>query len=648
MKYLLLITLLLGQLQNQTGVVTGRLTKEGKPASGIRVTAMAIPEPGVRVADVAAFFGVVQTDSDGRYRLENIPPGKYYVTAGFLDIPTYYPGVAAITGATAVNVEAGATTTGIDFTTAAPSGLTVSGRVIFPPGQAMPANRQASLAGLQTTLKEDGSFEFFRVRPGTHSLRIPAAAPVQNTTIVTADANVTGLEIVVPYSVAGKVVVENGGPLPKLSLSFGSGTREIPLLPAGAFNVYLTEGEYRFAVSNLPPGYSVKSMTAGSADILANPLKLTAGSPPAPVLVTLGVASPPPWVSVSGKVAGPGFVPSPTPYRLALTGAALLDPLTFGLAPDGTFELPQVLPGDYTLSVTAPVLPVPAVSLKVENNDVRGIQISVPAMKTVTGRTRVDRPGQASQPFSIESSRNASVAYTLTTGGLTTVSTGTSSSGSLNFQFTDASGTAKSSATHQAAELFQVTLPEGERRVVVDVPGYTVRSLLYGTVDLLKDPVLKVTDADTAEFDVTLEPSMTSAGFILNSPNGSVRISAGADMFVVRSAVTTLSSMVAGLLATPSTLQTVYIGSDVAKANQLNAVPPAYPPQARAAGPQDVTLRVFIDKEGRVTKVGVITGHPLLNEAAIEAVKQWRYRPYSLNNGQPSDVVTTVTVSFLP
>src|SRR6185436_1569977 len=117
MKELLLIAALfapaLGQLglsPSQMGAVTGRLSRNGQPAAGIRVTAMAIPEAGVRVSDAASFASLGLTDSDGRYRLENIPPGRYYVTAGFVDVPTYYPGVASISAAKAVNVEPGGTT----------------------------------------------------------------------------------------------------------------------------------------------------------------------------------------------------------------------------------------------------------------------------------------------------------------------------------------------------------------------------------------------------------------------------------------------------------------------------------------------------------------------------------------------------------
>jgi len=59
-----------------------------------------------------------------------------------------------------------------------------------------------------------------------------------------------------------------------------------------------------------------------------------------------------------------------------------------------------------------------------------------------------------------------------------------------------------------------------------------------------------------------------------------------------------------------------------------------------------VLLQTSIDKTGQVADVSVLSGHPLLNDAAVEAVQQWTYQPVLLN-GQPVDVVTTVTVNFV-
>jgi protein TonB len=84
----------------------------------------------------------------------------------------------------------------------------------------------------------------------------------------------------------------------------------------------------------------------------------------------------------------------------------------------------------------------------------------------------------------------------------------------------------------------------------------------------------------------------------------------------------------------------------VAQANLIHQPKPVYPPLARAARVQDyVMLQATISREGTIQDLKVLRGHPLLNEAAIEAVKQWRYKPQTLN-GQPIEVITTITVNF--
>jgi protein TonB len=56
-------------------------------------------------------------------------------------------------------------------------------------------------------------------------------------------------------------------------------------------------------------------------------------------------------------------------------------------------------------------------------------------------------------------------------------------------------------------------------------------------------------------------------------------------------------------------------------------------------------LQAVIGKDGAVRGLRVMSGHPMLIEAAIEAVKQWRYKPYSLN-GEPVEVDTRISVNF--
>lgn len=87
-------------------------------------------------------------------------------------------------------------------------------------------------------------------------------------------------------------------------------------------------------------------------------------------------------------------------------------------------------------------------------------------------------------------------------------------------------------------------------------------------------------------------------------------------------------------------------GGDIHPPLKVRHVVPTYPEIARAARVQgDVVLDCTISNEGRVVDVTVLSGHPLLRAAAVDAVRQWLYRP-TLLNGLPVSVVMTVTVHF--
>jgi periplasmic protein TonB len=90
----------------------------------------------------------------------------------------------------------------------------------------------------------------------------------------------------------------------------------------------------------------------------------------------------------------------------------------------------------------------------------------------------------------------------------------------------------------------------------------------------------------------------------------------------------------------------VRVGGQIQAPRKIRHVAPAYPDLARRAGVAGVVvLECVIDRDGLVRSVQVLSGHPLLNEAAVGAVRQWAYRP-TLLNGVPVAVVMTVTVRF--
>jgi TonB family protein len=92
--------------------------------------------------------------------------------------------------------------------------------------------------------------------------------------------------------------------------------------------------------------------------------------------------------------------------------------------------------------------------------------------------------------------------------------------------------------------------------------------------------------------------------------------------------------------------QRLRVGGNVQMAKLISQVRPIYPPLARQAGVQGtVRLQAIIAKDGSVAQLEVISGHSLLVQAALDAVRQWRYMP-TLLEGQPVEVITLIDVIF--
>jgi TonB family protein len=93
----------------------------------------------------------------------------------------------------------------------------------------------------------------------------------------------------------------------------------------------------------------------------------------------------------------------------------------------------------------------------------------------------------------------------------------------------------------------------------------------------------------------------------------------------------------------PTRLQ---VPAQVTAAAIVTRTNPVYPLRARAAQIQgDVLLHAMIDKDGKISDLQVLSGDDLLARSALEAVRQWRYKPM-LYDGEPTEVDTTITVTF--
>jgi protein TonB len=134
-------------------------------------------------------------------------------------------------------------------------------------------------------------------------------------------------------------------------------------------------------------------------------------------------------------------------------------------------------------------------------------------------------------------------------------------------------------------------------------------------------------------------PAMATTGVVGGVPGGIP----GGSMGGVIGSVLSSTPTVAPHIATP---QRVRVSSGVSSGLLIRKVNPAYPPLARQARIQGVViLQAQISKDGSIENLQLISGHPMLAPAAIEAVKQWKYKPYLLN-GEPVEVDTQVQVNF--
>jgi len=353
-------------VQVEPGTVTGRLlTRNGEPEAGVRIAAVPAAS-GDGQTNAAALFGISQTDAEGRYRLDNLPPGRYYIFAGLIDLPSYYPNATTLDRATAIDVDAGSTVSGIDFSMARPTKLTVSGRLslpsTIPPSDSWivtmtPLSRNAIGVFTQSKVGRDGLFEFPRVSPGEY--RVTSNAPGSTSLIVrVVDADV--VDVVVPVfdcnagvQVSGRVVGPSQTSIRSISLT-GSpvGCRPSTSVETdGSFffkNVPI--GGYQFQLSPSPLGWIGVALTVDKQNLTG-------------VIVQL-----PDLIEIKGRA----FVEDGSALPRTLRGAPIPVQATrsptgdtsASIQEDGTFELllpkgryrfsiPGVPPGYYVKEFTA-------------------------------------------------------------------------------------------------------------------------------------------------------------------------------------------------------------------------------------------------------------------------------------------------------
>lgn len=355
-----LLTLLLQAATSPTATpryaIAGRVqTSTGMPAAAVRIAALPAPRENVRVAEGQNYYATQQpvavtvSDSNGRYRLTNVPAGRYLIIAGLVGSGTFLPATTDIDSARAITVEKG-NVDGADITLITFPGARVAGRVTPPPAG---IQEWATLAGvrlgelLEVPVRTDGTFEFGRLPPGDYLLSISPTPPGQASMRFTVkDQDVTGLEMVRPAvrRVRGRVEVERG-PLPAPLLAFVTPQSyvAVPIDADNTFDVGVHAGRHTVDVGGLPAGYALKNVRVGTADV-TNSGVLVGATDVADVVIE--VTAPRELPTLRGRIAGQ----IPNGLRVEATGR-IVGTIESAVRPDGTFTLGPLPAGLYTVRV---------------------------------------------------------------------------------------------------------------------------------------------------------------------------------------------------------------------------------------------------------------------------------------------------------
>jgi hypothetical protein len=283
MNVVLALLLLLQATAARPGVVTGQLqTKDGKPASTIRITAVPAPPPNIRPSDGQNYYATdfnlpastTLSDAQGRYRLANLAPGRYFIVARVFGYATYYPATTNADGATVVTVSATAPVDGINFTVLLPPGGNVSGRVSTPP--APNSQEKAILSGvelgelLETPVGADGTFTFGHLPKGSYLLSLFPTPPGMPSRVFQVGDTDTRVDLDRPTlrTVSGRIVAPPGV-LRRVLIGLSTERSYVTATTSadGSFSAQVQPARHRIELGGLPPGYSLATVRLGNEDV---------------------------------------------------------------------------------------------------------------------------------------------------------------------------------------------------------------------------------------------------------------------------------------------------------------------------------------------------------------------------------------------
>jgi hypothetical protein len=362
------------------GVVTGQLqTPAGAPAAAIRVSALPAPPPNILPSDGQNYYSTTApaatalSDAQGRYRLANLAPGRYFVVASVFGYPTFYPSGTNADRATVVTVGAEKPSEGVNFSIQMPPGGRVSGRVNTP--AATGVQEKAVLSGvalgelLESPIAADGSFTFGHLPKGAYLLSLFPALPGMPSRTFRVEESDVRVDLVRPTlrTVSGRIVVKSG-PIPYGWLGFEtiSSYETAHINPDGTFRTQLQPARHKVELAGMPGGYLLSSVRLGNQDLTQG---VVVGSGDVTGLV-ITVSPPANLPKLRGKVTG---VPAANmaSAKVELTGH-IVGALEANVKPNGSFEFPAVTPGSYRVRVPQVAsIPASIVVIGWEDTDVQ-------------------------------------------------------------------------------------------------------------------------------------------------------------------------------------------------------------------------------------------------------------------------------------
>lgn len=464
------------------------LGMDSKPASGVRVAVVPVHE-GETFSPLWSANQTATTDSRGNFILRDVDPGQYYLLAGQLDAPTYFPGAKEVAQARKIAIDR-TVLEKQDFRLVQSPGVDIRGRLASnrrigsPPSILLWRRDTRIWPRVETPIRADGSFVFHGVPPGVYdlSLGLYGGALLNGTEIHVKDKHVSIRLVEVPAAGArGRVEIEGGGTIPQVTVEFKNG--------AGRFlagirtlveekdtgTLMFPAGEYRVSFAQFPADYRVVSFTYGDMDLLKGSVKV-AGSLET-FKLKLARVQPSKLRRISGRVLGVEHVSTPSFVGLSNSSFAYPVLARASLQSDGRYEFTGLTAGTYTLWIGERVYESLPRTVTLGETDIDDVDFNIPALRQLQGRIVLN--GGGALP-------NFGVVFVHETG-------------------------VSRYASRKADGAFTAIVPDGDWTVRLDnLPqdAFQVQSMMFGNSDLLRSP-LRIEGSNLPELRITLAPLRT-------------------------------------------------------------------------------------------------------------------------------------------